>query len=185
MRNHLLSGLASSIALFACLPASAAVLTADTGWRNDTIRTMGAPSALSTWTFTISENGVLSVVDCCTGGDTYSLTGDFVGMTAFTGPGSAGDVQADGQGEFGAIYSANWLNGALSRAVFNVAPGTYSFSVTGTIVGGFPADFGIRLDTLGAVPEPATWAMMLLGFGFLGGAMRSAKRRQVLSVSFA
>lgn len=37
----------------------------------------------------------------------------------------------------------------------------------------------------GAVPEPATWAMMLLGFGFVGGAIRSAKRRQKLTVSYA
>jgi hypothetical protein len=35
------------------------------------------------------------------------------------------------------------------------------------------------------VPEPATWAMMLIGFGLAGGAMRSAKRRQKLSVSYA
>lgn len=33
-----------------------------------------------------------------------------------------------------------------------------------------------------AVPEPATWAMMLLGFGVVGGAMR---RRARTSVSFA
>lgn len=36
-----------------------------------------------------------------------------------------------------------------------------------------------------AVPEPATWAMMLLGFGFVGGVMRSAKRRQKQTVSYA
>jgi hypothetical protein len=29
----------------------------------------------------------------------------------------------------------------------------------------------------GAVPEPATWAMMLLGFGGIGMAMRRSKRR--------
>lgn len=39
--------------------------------------------------------------------------------------------------------------------------------------------------TMSAVPEPATWAMMLLGFGFVGGAMRSAKRRQTRKVSYA
>lgn len=33
----------------------------------------------------------------------------------------------------------------------------------------------------GAVPEPASWAMMLLGFGAVGGAMRAAKRRQALA----
>jgi outer membrane lipase/esterase len=36
-----------------------------------------------------------------------------------------------------------------------------------------------------AVPEPSTWAMMLLGFGFIGGAMRSATRRQKVTVSCA
>ncbi|WP_051137239.1 PEPxxWA-CTERM sorting domain-containing protein [Novosphingopyxis baekryungensis] len=36
----------------------------------------------------------------------------------------------------------------------------------------------------GAVPEPATWALMLLGFGFVGGAMRQRKRQNV-SVSYA
>jgi hypothetical protein len=37
----------------------------------------------------------------------------------------------------------------------------------------------------GAVPEPSTWAMMLLGFGFVGGAMRTAKRRQKIAISYA
>ena len=35
----------------------------------------------------------------------------------------------------------------------------------------------------GAVPEPATWAMMILGFGVVGGAMRS--RRRKVSVAYA
>ena len=29
-----------------------------------------------------------------------------------------------------------------------------------------------------AVPEPATWAMMILGFGAAGAAMRNNRRRQ-------
>jgi len=35
----------------------------------------------------------------------------------------------------------------------------------------------------GAVPEPATWAMLVLGFGTIGGAMRS--RRKLPAVRFA
>lgn len=31
----------------------------------------------------------------------------------------------------------------------------------------------------GAVPEPATWAMMLLGFGLVGGVMRRRQRQSV------
>lgn len=37
-----------------------------------------------------------------------------------------------------------------------------------------PGAWGAALDnvSISAVPEPATWAMMLLGFGLIGGAMR-------------
>jgi hypothetical protein len=45
-------------------------------------------------------------------------------------------------------------------------------------------NFVLGSGTAAAVPEPATWAMMLIGFGFVGGAMRSAKRRQA-QVRFA
>jgi hypothetical protein len=38
-------------------------------------------------------------------------------------------------------------------------------------------------DVGGVVPEPATWAMMLLGFGMTGAAMRY--RRRSTAVSFA
>jgi phospholipase/lecithinase/hemolysin len=33
---------------------------------------------------------------------------------------------------------------------------------------------------LGAVPEPATWLMMILGFGFVGGSLRTARRKVAL-----
>jgi len=34
------------------------------------------------------------------------------------------------------------------------------------------------------VPEPSTWLMMILGFGLVGGVMRS-KRRENLTVSYS
>jgi uncharacterized protein YjiK len=40
----------------------------------------------------------------------------------------------------------------------------------------------VKLDYTGAVPEPASWAMMIAGFGLIGGAMR---RRQKAAVTFA
>ncbi|MEL6875314.1 MAG: PEPxxWA-CTERM sorting domain-containing protein, partial [Pseudomonadota bacterium] len=33
------------------------------------------------------------------------------------------------------------------------------------------------------VPEPGTWAMMILGFGLVGGAMR--RRKASVTVSYA
>lgn len=49
---------------------------------------------------------------------------------------------------------------------------TLSFLAHGTPAGQPPFSLldGVRLSE--AVPEPATWAMMLLGFGFVGAAMR-------------
>ena len=42
--------------------------------------------------------------------------------------------------------------------------------------------FRITLDDVAPeVPEPSTWAMMLLGFGLLGGIMRMGKRRKVIA----
>jgi len=36
-----------------------------------------------------------------------------------------------------------------------------------------------------AVPEPATWAMMLIGFLAVGGTLRNARRKQNVEVSYA
>ncbi|WP_083500197.1 PEPxxWA-CTERM sorting domain-containing protein [Sphingomonas endophytica] len=41
----------------------------------------------------------------------------------------------------------------------------------------------VSTDLTSAVPEPATWAMMILGFGMVGAAAR--RRRQHVGVSFS
>lgn len=46
-------------------------------------------------------------------------------------------------------------------------------------------NFAVFNASAPAVPEPTTWAMMLIGFGAVGGAMRSAKRKQKLTVSYS
>ncbi len=55
----------------------------------------------------------------------------------------------------------------------------YQFAATGTsttlsFASNSAGAFGAALDnvSVSAVPEPATWAMMLLGIGLIGGAMR-------------
>lgn len=46
------------------------------------------------------------------------------------------------------------------------------------------ARFSANFSPASAVPEPATWAMMILGFGFVGGAMRR-RNRQRTKVQYA
>ncbi len=53
---------------------------------------------------------------------------------------------------------------------------------------GFPTAgfWTAQLPTLTApIPEPATWAMLILGFGFVGGALRSAKQNRTIAVSYS
>ena len=67
-------------------------------------------------------------------------------------------------------------NGKFLPTTFNfdLAP-LKSFSWTPVTGGGVQFD-NIRLnDVIAAVPEPTTWAMMVLGFGVMGSAMRRRK----------
>lgn len=41
---------------------------------------------------------------------------------------------------------------------------------------GILADIGYTRNAVGAVPEPSTWAMLIGGFGFVGGTIRYRKR---------
>lgn len=45
-------------------------------------------------------------------------------------------------------------------------------------------DMIIRATVTSAVPEPATWAMLLLGFGAIGGVMRVNRRKTKVTASF-
>jgi hypothetical protein len=68
---------------------------------------------------------------------------------------------------------------------------TLTFRYTGFPQGTADEAFGISNlvvsgnAIISGVPEPATWAMMIGGFGMVGGAMRSARRKAKVSVSFA
>ncbi len=132
---------------------------------------------------------------------TGSATGDFDNI-------SFGNNFPNGLGNREVCVAAtNCLGGSDGVLVGDPATGTFTLDYTGTGLTQVTLnDFAVRYNSTGstgagsgtgvgtegeipgqtgAVPEPATWAMMLLGFGFVGGAMRSARRRQKLTVSYA
>lgn len=76
-------------------------------------------------------------------------------------------------GSAGAGFATYGGNAALiDRLVFTLQP-------TGTSVN---ID-NLQFTTSAAVPEPATWAMLLFGFGLMGAALRS-RSRQTVRVSY-
>ncbi len=73
-----------------------------------------------------------------------------------------------------------WAFGSVTSTDVNFDYNSYTYgsslAFTTSTGGSGPAYLGPNL-TIGAVPEPATWAMMLTGFGLIGVARR--RRQQV------
>lgn len=108
-----------------------------------------------------------------TGAPIGGTTTGFVDFNLF---GACGVIAGGcGSATFGAPTQFSFSQGGR----FSVALSNVTFTTPGS------ADVTGRFTLLAApVPEPSTWALMLLGFGAIGAAMRSPKRRR-MSVSYA
>ncbi|MHB8529790.1 MAG: PEPxxWA-CTERM sorting domain-containing protein [Caulobacteraceae bacterium] len=71
------------------------------------------------------------------------------------------------------------FGGPNGLGIIAAKPGEFIKSVELLNSGGFEEGKQYRFSTalVSAIPEPATWAMMLVGFLGLGGLMRDARRR--------
>ena len=96
--------------------------------------------------------------------DSYNtLTINFLDGGSATYTGSA---ITEGQGSEGYLtldYTA--LNRRVTSAMFSSTQNSFEFD---------------DLSFSGAVPEPSTWALFILGFGLVGGAMRKRTRASVI-----
>ena len=73
-------------------------------------------------------------------------------------------------------FSATGSTNSLSLLVPFTGSGNYRLGFGGTAPANGAAVTGNLTFRLEAVPEPATWAMMLLGFGAIGLVIRSRRR---------
>lgn len=128
------------------------------------------------WTFTLTGDGSLSVVDGFLSGDQFSISDFGAGIGTTSTPVGGGDCSND--------ITACLANSSISQGSFALSAGAHSISGTTLLspFGGGAAFFRVNES---AVPEPSTWMLMLLGFGMIGFGMRSARRRQNLTVSYS
>lgn len=92
-----------------------------------------------------------------------------IDFTSVTLNGVNFNIVTVGQQEFRNIFDQAMVAGATNTLVINGTAGT-SAGADATFAG------TLSFANVAAVPEPATWAMMLLGFGAVGLSMRRRSR---------
>ena len=109
----------------------------------------------------------------CTTGATGPVTGSYVinfGVDQFSGLFAGRSAATSTAGLFDLVFSYNILAGTG-----RFAGGSGGFNQIGTVDvrGGPPSRLSLNFS---AVPEPGTWATMLLGFASMGLTMRRRRR---------
>jgi len=182
MKLQYLAGIALVASLLTATAASATtkVFEYDAG---------ATPVATGSFSYADGSTGVLGYGDLSAfsvtiGADTYTLS-DVAGFTDYvhlaydtaantfvTGTNLCGFAGCGFNASLSAINSSG-----NSGFFFEPAPGQFADYANFT-----PTSFSTFAISSGT-PEPATWAMMLIGFGGLGVTMRATRRRAVTSVA--
>jgi hypothetical protein len=114
------------------------------------------------------------------GNNPIGLVNGNAGPSGFSQGGSDGDVE---------ITAAGLVSSVTAGVPFPYNPGQVEFGSTVTGVNsagvlarftnGNPAIIASSVDTISFVPEPASWAMLIAGFGLTGAAMRRRRSTTV------
>lgn len=207
LRKRLLAGAAALMATMSAPGAAAVIIGGNTDvtlTAAPTLAGLGLSAApvgsasvvldsagISTFSFPITSG----TVDDGTGAATLFHNGSGILFTAGSSTLQIGDFVVDtgsltvlgnaiANGTRVGVVPLFTIGSGLSLSLTSQAAGAFTTvfqapDLTGTNVG-----FANPQPVTAAVPEPSTWAMMLLGFGAIGFALR-ARRRQSYSVSYS
>jgi hypothetical protein len=135
------------------------------------------------FTFTINSPTNLYIADGYSAGDEFEINVNggpdlATSVTNVTDPNTYNPLYYIGD-EYGAAFTAP-EDAYFSHLILPLPAGSYS--ITGTVTAYTQVEYGIFAGygaggiSLGAVPEPAAWALMLVGFGGIGAALRRRLR---------
>ena len=144
----------------------------------------GAGTSADHWLSTNTASDAIIFGDF-TGG-VFGVGGNFF-TSSITGAFAAGGV----------VLTATDADGTVSHTISNASTSSFlgfvsTSGVTGmtlaSIQSGSPVwptadNLILGGQVLSAVPEPATWAMMIIGFGAAGSAVRTSRRRNVFNAA--
>ena len=175
--------LVASALAFVASPAQAVETMTITGtsgnYGNDGVGLAGSPTTAFTNTFTFGtavanglnsfnanlagftlSNATLTTTQSPGGSNNIDFTSAFFNGIAFT-------LSPTGVAEFGSVgpVTLQAIN-TLTINGFNTGDGAFSGTLT--------------FAAVPSVPEPATWGMMLLGFGVMGASLRRRRRSQTV-----
>jgi hypothetical protein len=138
----------------------------------------GDPGIFSTkQTFTFNANDLITVKFDVSGSQRSGLDGVVVALLPDD---PSGTVLAN---YFELTFNDGFFEGKLGPAALDAGVG-YKLAFAGNDPD--PDNIGLVIDNVSldvsAVPEPASWAMMIAGFGLVGGALRT-RRRETLATA--
>jgi hypothetical protein len=170
LRSFALAALPAA-ALLVAMPASATtVLSVGGGWSGFSFGGVGS-SWSDDFSFTLTGTAELRVTDAFLSGDQFKVTLNGVDYNT-SAPGSTGD-------DISSNYDGAFADSRWSSRSWTLGPGNYTVSGT-TLLSPFGAG-GAAIELVSsAVPEPTTWALMIMGFGAVGVV---ARRRRAMSVA--
>jgi choice-of-anchor C domain-containing protein len=132
------------------------------------------------------KGSISQMLNGLTIGQTYQVTFSLAGNPD-GGSSTKVAVASDG-GSQSSVYA--FLQGGNTKSSMGWTPQSFTFTATGesanlTFSASENDAYGPALDNVGiaAVPEPATWAMMILGFGVVGATVRGSRRRQAIAAA--